>query len=64
MNDKLAVKFVSVTTPNERTPILFRRSKPLIAAIAAPDPLGFLLPVLTSLSSRFYTTKTHLRHLA
>jgi hypothetical protein len=35
MNDKLAVKFVSVTKPKERTPILFRRSKPLIAAIAA-----------------------------
>jgi hypothetical protein len=31
--------------------------KPLIAAIAAWDPLRFLLPVLTSLSSRFYTTK-------
>jgi hypothetical protein len=27
MNDKLAVNFVSVTKPKERTPILFRRSK-------------------------------------
>ena len=36
--------------------------KPLIAAIAARDPLRFLLPVPTSLSSRFYTTKTRSGH--
>src|ERR1700692_2580210 len=35
-------------------------TKPLIAVIAVGDPLGFLLPVPTHLSSRFYTTKTHL----